>query len=180
VTNGIAPGRFERAMELVFRLEGGFVNDPRDAGGATNLGITQRTLAAWRRQDVTVEDVRKLSREEARAIYRANYWNGIRGDDLPAGVDAMVMQAAVLAGRRQAGIWLQRTLGVAEDGAIGPVTLDAARKKFDAPRLISRFAAYQLGGLRSMRDWVHWGPGWTNRVLQSERFALAMAGVRKA
>ena len=169
-------GRFERAVQLVFRLEGGFVNDPRDAGGATKAGITIRTLAAWRRQDVTAADVRAMKIEEAEAIYRANYWNAIRGDELPPGVDAMVMQAAVLAGRRQATIWLQRALGLAEDGAIGPMTIAATKTKYPPDELVTRYAAFQLAGLRSIGDWAHWGRGWTSRVDTAKRTCLAMTG----
>lgn len=83
----MAAANFERALALVLQHEGGFSDHPSDPGGATMMGITQATLGAWRGQPVTRADIRALSREEARAIYRIRYWNAVAGDELPAGLD---------------------------------------------------------------------------------------------
>jgi len=85
----MAAGNFALALALVLESEGGYVDDPRDPGGATNLGITRATLARWRGRVVSKADVRQLGRAEAAAIYRALFWDKIRGDDL-LGVDSVL------------------------------------------------------------------------------------------
>ena len=120
-----ADQRFERCVATVLEKEGGFVNDPRDPGGATNMGITLATLRAFRETEVTPQDVCNLSCEEAREIYRSRYWIPMRCADLPAGVELMVFDFGVNAGPSRAIKLLQQKSGVKPDGSIGPVTLAA-------------------------------------------------------
>ncbi len=94
----MASATFERALDLVLSFEGGFVHDPRDPGGATNLGVTQATLARACGRPVSIDEVRALTRAEAGAIYRRLYWTAIRGDALPAGLDLAVFDCAVNSG----------------------------------------------------------------------------------
>lgn len=122
----MAAANFDHCLAWILLREGGYVDDPADAGGATNMGITRATLADWRGAPVTAEDVRTLTRDEAGAIYRARYWNPIRGDDLPAGVDLICLDAAVMSGTARAARLLQQAVGAEPDGAIGPLTLAAA------------------------------------------------------
>lgn len=109
----MAASNFERALAHVLAFEGGFVNHPLDPGGATNLGITRAMLARARGRPVTVAHVRALTRAEAASIYRRFYWNAVRADDLPGGLDLAVFDLAVNAGPTRAARLLQRTLGVA-------------------------------------------------------------------
>ncbi len=81
----MARENFERALALVLKHEGGYVDHPADPGGATNRGVTRATLAAWRGRPVSKAEVRALTRLEASAIYRKNYWDAVRADELPAG-----------------------------------------------------------------------------------------------
>jgi lysozyme family protein len=166
--------RFARCVAEVLRHEGGFVNHPRDPGGATNRGITQATLADWRGVPVTAEDVRALTEKEAREIYRARYWNAIQGDALPAGLDLAVFDFAVNSGPGRAVRSLQWHLGVHADGAIGPVTLAAVRK-INAARLAGDLCRARLAWLRGLPTWDAFGKGWTARVVDVERAALQMA-----
>jgi lysozyme family protein len=122
----MAAASFDRCLGWILLREGGYVDDPADAGGATNMGITRATLAGWRGASVTAEDVRALTRDEAGAIYWARYWIPIRGDDLPAGVDLVCLDAAVMSGTGRAARMLQQAVGAEPDGAIGPLTLAAA------------------------------------------------------
>lgn len=132
VPSGPAPSaNWDACVAYVLECEGGFVADHDDPGGPTNMGITQRTLADWRGEDVAADDVEGLAADEARAIYRAKYWNTARCDALPAGVDLMVFEAAVMSGPGQAARFLQRAAGMPDsevDGVVGPRTLDAARR----------------------------------------------------
>jgi lysozyme family protein len=169
------PARFARCVVEVLKHEGGFVNHPRDPGGATNRGITHITLADWRGSPVTAEDVRTMSEAEAREIYRSKYWNAIQGDNLPAGVDLAVFDLAVNSGVGRAARMLQQQLGVTVDGAIGPQTL-AAMRKVNAARLAGDLCRARLAWLRGLNTWPVFGKGWEARVVAVERAALPMAG----
>jgi lysozyme family protein len=165
--------RFARCVAEVLNHEGGFVNHPKDPGGATNRGITHITLADWRGGPVTAEDVRTMSEAEAREIYRARYWNAIQGDNLPAGVDLAVFDLAVNSGVGRAARMLQQQLGVTVDGAIGPKTLAAVRR-VNAARLAGDLCRARLAWLRGLNTWPVFGKGWEARVVAVERAALAM------
>ena len=160
-------------MQFVLKNEGGFVDNPDDPGGATNMGITLGTLRAWRGKSVTVDDVRNLSREEAIQIYRANYWNPLRCDDLPLGVDMVVFDFGVNAGIRQSAMTLQRVLGVTEDGIVGPGTLAAATKK-PAPEIVSSFGQQRLEYYKRLKEWPEFGKGSTDREQASQSEARSL------
>jgi hypothetical protein len=101
---------FDRALTLVLQSEGGYADDPRDPGGATNRGITRATLARWRGRPVSKAELRALGRAEAAAIYRALYWDALRGDDLPAGLDIALFDYGVNSGPARAARTLQAVL----------------------------------------------------------------------
>jgi lysozyme family protein len=169
-----AAERFAACVAEVLRHEGGFVDHPRDPGGCTNHGITLVALGAWRGGPCSRADVLALGEAEARAIYRAQFWNAVRGDDLPAGVDLAVFDAAVHSGPRRAALWLQGAVGVERDGAIGPATLRAVRGANDRRALISGVCAARLRFLRTPDTWPDFGRGWSRRVAAVRTLALAM------
>ena len=167
--------RFAECVAIVLRHEGGFVNHHADPGGATNRGITLRTLRDWRNDDaLTAEDVRALSESEAREIYLARYWNPIRGDDLPAGVDLAVFDWSVHGGPGRAARDLQAALGVAQDGAIGRQTL-AALRDADPAAIVRDVCDRRLAHLQSRPHAAAFLRGWERRVSEIERDALARA-----
>ena len=110
---------FDKAMEFVFRWEGGYVNDPQDPGGETNHGISKK---AYPNVDIT-----NLTKEAAKEIYRRDYWIKGKCDRMDWPLNIVQMDCAVNAGIPQASKFLQRALGVDDDGRIGPVTLSAIR-----------------------------------------------------
>jgi lysozyme family protein len=121
---------FDEAIEKVLKLEGNFVDDPADHGGATNRGICQSTLAAWRKTGASRDDVRNLSEAEARAIYRAWYWNANRIDELPEKIRGSYFDVCVNSGGGQAARLIQMAINglgghIGVDGGIGPLTLAA-------------------------------------------------------
>ena len=136
---------FDACLRFVLQYEGGFVNHPADPGGATNLGITRATLAAWRKRPVTVADVRALTRDEAAAIYRAKYWDAIGGDALPAGVDLLAFDIAVNMGVGRAKAWLAAT------GAMPTAAQIAALGR-------RRMSFWQ-----GLKTWKIFGRGWSAR-----------------
>ena len=76
---------YEKCLDIVLKHEGGFVNHPKDPGGATNRGITKRVLEAWLKREVTIDEVKNLSLETAQDIYKKQYWKPVKGNQLPAG-----------------------------------------------------------------------------------------------
>lgn len=151
------------------------MNDPRDPGGATNRGITRATLAAWRGRPVTVAEVRQLGVAEAGQIYRARYWKPLRCDDLPAGVDLMVFDFGVNAGIGRSARLLQAAVGAKPDGLIGPATLTSV-KQVAPGTLVNRLAQARLDFYHRLPTYRAFGRGWTNRVADVKRRALAMVG----
>ena len=113
--------RFGQIFERVIGHEGGYVNDPRDPGGETKFGISKRAYPN--------EDIANLTLERARELYRRDYWDKIRGEDLPAPIDDYTFDFAVNSGVRAAALALQGATGALRDGEIGPRTLDAVRAK---------------------------------------------------
>lgn len=119
--------RFSTCLAFVLKKEGGFVDHPNDRGGPTNQGVTQKNYDAYRAQRKREpQSVRLITSDEVAEIYRNNYWRSIRADNLPPPLDLVVFDAAVNHGVKQASKFLQRALGVADDGVIGPQTIRAA------------------------------------------------------
>ena len=110
---------YNECLKIILMHEGGYVNHPKDPGGETNLGVTKRVYEEWggtkEMKDLTVEDVEP--------IYKKNYWDKIKGDDLPDGLDLCVFDFGVNAGPGRAAKFLQRMIGTTVDGGIGPMTL---------------------------------------------------------
>lgn len=166
---------FSACLGLVLKAEGGYSNNPADPGRATNMGITQTTLASWRGHPVTVADVKALTADEAGKIYRARYWNAVNGDNLPAGIDYVCFDFAVNSGPARAAKALQQALGVAQDGVIGPVTVAAARKA-EPVGVINVVTTLRMAYLRGLSTWPTFGNGWTSRVTAVRAAAITMAG----
>lgn len=170
----MAIASFDEALESVFAFEGGYVDHPLDPGGATKFGITRATLRRVRGRDVALAEVMALTRHEAAVIYRQHYWLAVRADELPAGVDLLVFDAAVHSGPARAVRLLQQVAGVAADGRVGPVTLAAVAAQPAIP-LIERYCAARLGFLEQLRHFRFFRRGWRRRVEQVEKRAKQLA-----
>ena len=169
--------RFLACLAFTLQQEGGFVNDPRDPGGATNKGITLATYRRWV-PDATEDALRHISDADVARIYRAGYWSPIRGADLPAGVDLMAFDFGVNAGPGRSAKMLQRAAGVAEDGAIGPVTLAAVR---DVPvaEMVRLLSDLQRTYYATLANFGFFGRGWLARTERRVAKALEAAGGRE-
>ena len=155
--------------------EGGFVDDPRDPGGATIFGITLATLRTVQRNaKLGVAQLKALTRAQAEAIYSTSYYLPVRADQLPAGIDLMAGDMAVNAGCATAALILQEALGVEADGAIGPVTVAAAVAANPAT-VIAATATGQAMFYRGLTTFPVFGKGWLARVANRRTVALAMA-----
>lgn len=165
---------FARALPLVLRHEGGFVNHPSDPGGATNKGITIATFRKWVKRNGTVADLKAITDQQVAKIYRKHYWDKVKGDDLPAGIDYVTFDFAVNSGPRRAAKFLQEVLRVKADGVIGPVTIEAARRA-PAINVIHALCDRRLDFLRRLKTWPVFKDGWQARVLGVRNDALHMA-----
>ena len=154
---------FAEALQTVLREEGGFIDHALDPGGMTNLGVTRRVWEEWTGHPVTVRQMIDLTPAKVAPMYRRKYWDKIKGDELPAGVDLVVFDAAVNSGPGRAAKWLQACVGVDVDGDIGPKTL-AAVSAFDATQLIDDYGRRRLAFLLDLPTWETFGKGWTKRV----------------
>lgn len=178
-----AAERFARCLDHVLAHEGGYADHPKDPGGATNMGITHKTLARWRKVSpwwkLPKAEVRTLGRPEAAHIYEASYWQQVHGTELPAGLDLAVFDFAVNSGPSRAIKSLQSSLKVKADGWIGPLTLDALKARIAAAGiagLITALCDRRLGFLQRLATFAVFGRGWSRRVADIRAAALAMAG----
>lgn len=166
---------FARALQLVLTHEGGFVNLATDPGGATNKGITLATMRRYITKGATVDDLRRITDAQVATVYRKQYWNAVKADDLPDGVDYAVFDYGVNSGPARAIKALQTVLGVAVDGKIGPKTIEAAKAKARV-LTINALCNQRLAFLRGLKTWPTFGKGWANRVTAVRGAALDMAG----
>lgn len=179
---------FLKAMSVTLQYEGGYSNDRRDPGGVTLNGIIQRVDDAWRRNHG--QRPRPLTpamngtaewNAERNAIYKAQYWDAIRGDELPAGLDLVVFDGAVNSGPYQSIVWLQRALAarglyhIAIDGHFGEGTRSAIDDCDDYDLLIADICARRLGMLQHLSTWSAFGKGWSRRVTSVKGIGQAWA-----
>jgi len=116
---------FEKALKLVLRYEGGYVNDPSDPGGATNKGVTTAVYNAYREsKKLPLNDVRNISDREVEEIYYKRYWLKAKCDQMHPKLAVVHFDTAVNTGTKQSAKFLQRSVGAIDDGIIGPKTLD--------------------------------------------------------
>lgn len=175
---------FAACLSAVLKQEGGYADDPRDPGGATNLGITRRTLAAWRQVspwiDLPKAAVQALTPADAAPIYRQLYWQPVRGAELPPGLDLAMFDYAVHSGPKRATTSLQTIIGATADGIFGPQTLAALRGRVAAAGVAGLIVALCDGRvtfLQRLAASAVFGRGWSNRVAAIRAAALAMAGI---
>ena len=156
---------FECALEFVFDAEGGYTNHPNDPGGETNFGIDKRSHQK--------EDIKNLTKERAAEIYYNDYWLKSCAEHLPKLVAIAYFDSAVNTGIKQANKFLQRAVGVNDDGVVGPVTLNAithAEPKSTANRLVDYRQSFYDGLAESRPKLRGFLRGWTNRNTNLKAF----------
>jgi lysozyme family protein len=161
--------------------EGGFTDDPQDPGnklpdgrpGCTNLGVTQRAWEAYVGKQVTHDEMRALTPASVKPFYKTQYWDKVRCDDLPHGVDYVVFDTCVNSGPGRAAMILQEAAGANPDGSIGPMTLRAVQAQ-PVNALISDVCARRLAFMNSLPGWGRFGGGWERRVRETEKYALGL------
>ena len=146
---------FDQSFEAVIGHEGGYVNNPKDPGGETKYGISKRAYPAL--------NVAALSLDQAKAIYRRDYWQAAGCEDVPEAVRFDLFDAAVNSGVSQAVKWLQQASDAFVDGHFGANT-KAAALLVDAHELRARFTGYRLQFMTDRATWATFGKGWARRL----------------
>jgi lysozyme family protein len=150
---------FDKAFHKLLGHEGSYSNHKQDRGGETMWGVTERVARA----NNYYGSMKDLPVEKAKEIYKKDYWNPIRADELPASLRYLVFDAAVNSGVVQSIKWLQAAVGVQEDGVIGRVTLAACNAL--EPHLVARrMLAARLEFMSSLSTWPSFGRGWARRI----------------
>ena len=164
---------YEKCLEIILHHEGGYVNHPKDPGGETNLGVTKRVYEEWG----GTKDMKDLTVEDVAPIYQKNYWNRVRGDDLPAGLALCVFEFVVTAGTGRSAKFLQRLVGTTVDGGIGPATLRAVNAYVQIEGIeatIDDFQKRRQEYYESLSTFETFGRGWTRRVDEVTKTAHSM------
>lgn len=143
---------FDNAFTHLIGNEGGYTVD---AGGPTKFGISQRAYPG--------ENIQGMTLERAKAIYLRDYWGPAGCDGVPDTIKFDLFDAAVNMGVHAAIKLLQHAVGEAEDGQLGPLTLQAVQST-DPGRLLFRFQAARLVAYSGMGGWPESGRGWVRRV----------------
>jgi len=165
---------WEKCFELVLKHEGGYVNNPKDPGGMTNLGVTKRVWEEYVGHEVDEAAMRALTPNVVKPLYKKNYWDKIKGDELPSGVDYAAYDLAVNSGTGRAAKYLQQIAGVPVDGAIGPKSLEAI-KACNATETVDVLCDMRLDFLQKLPTWGTFGKGWGKRVDDVADLATKMA-----
>ena len=146
---------FDAAFDILIGHEGGHVDHPDDPGGETKFGISKRSYPEL--------SIAALTLEDAKTIYREDYWDRVRADKLPPELRFPLFDAAVNAGVAQSIKWLQRAVGVRDDGVIGPVTMVAV-KSTTPHRNSANFLGQRLKHMTELKHWDQFGRGWARRI----------------
>jgi lysozyme family protein len=167
---------FNASFERVMKSEGGYVWDKDDAGGETNLGVTAGAWGAYLGRPLEPGEMKALTKEIVKPFYRQMYWDKVKGDNLPAGVDYAVFDFAVNAGVSRAARFLQRAVGAVDDGVIGSGTLGKVAA-IDPQKLLDSFADQKqrfYNGLATSPTQQKFLKGWLARVDQVQTAAESM------
>ena len=168
---------FDKCLQIILHHEGGYVNHPEDPGGMTNLGVTKRVYEDWVGYAVSEHTMQHLTEEDVAPIYKKNYWDRIKGDDLPEGLNLCVFDFGVNAGTGRATKYLQTMIGTIVDGGIGPMTIRALDEHVSLIGLQETIEQYQENRQRyyeRLKTFKTFGRGWTRRVNETTQSALKM------
>lgn len=167
---------FEKCLEMLLVHEGGFVNDSRDNGGMTNLGVTIKVWEEWVGHPVSEKEMRALTPLMVAPLYKRKYWDACRANEFVSGLDYCVFDVAVNSGCGRAIKLLQQTVGATPDGGYGILTAALVKEaEKDPARLIEHYCARRLEFLESLKSFPVFGKGWSKRVSEVKTTALQMA-----
>ncbi len=162
---------YDKCLETILHHEGGYVNHPKDPGGETNLGVTKRVY----QEHGGTKDMKNLLVEDVAPIYKKGYWDKIKGDDLPGGLDLCVFDFGVNAGPGRAAKFLQQMIGTTVDGGIGPNTLAKVEeyvRENGEHETVKKYQEMRQKYYEQLSTFATFGRGWTRRVEETTKLAL--------
>ena len=162
---------FSKCLEVILHHEGGYVNHPKDPGGETNLGVTKRVYEEFG----GTKDMKDLTQEDVEPIYEKNYWDKLKCDDMPEGLDLMLFDFGVNAGPGRAAKFLQQMIGTVVDGGIGPNTLAKLEeyiRENGEHEAVKKYQEMRQKYYESLSTFATFGKGWTRRVEETTKLAL--------
>ena len=165
---------FEQSLKMLLHHEGGYVWHPEDPGGETNLGVTRAVYEQWVGRQVMDGEMKALTVADVAPIYKTNYWDRIRGDDLPSGLDFAAFDWAVNSGTGRPAKVIQKYISAKQDGAIGPKTLALVAEN-DPSKMIQYLYEARQKFYERLKTFETFGKGWTRRNQETLKAALEMA-----
>ena len=171
----MAINNWPQCFAFILKNEGGYVDNPADPGGATNLGCTKAVWEQYIGRSVTKDDIKALTPNDVMPLYKVKYWDTIKGDDLPEGVDYAVFDFAINSGPSRAAKALQSVLSITVDGQIGPATLRALEAA-NPREVATAVCEARLAFLQSLSTYATFGKGWSRRVSEVETVSFNMVG----
>ena len=164
---------FDKCLHMLLEHEGGYVNNKHDKGGMTNLGVTKRVYEDWVDRKVTEQEMRDLTPDDVAPIYKKNYWDRVKGDLLPSGLDWACFDWAVNSGSGRPAKAVQRAVGATPDGVIGKQTVGLIMEK-DPEFIIDYVYTVRQAFYEGLDDYKHFGRGWSRRNTETLHQAMKM------
>ena len=164
---------YEKCLETILHHEGGYVNHPKDPGGETNLGVTKRVYEDFG----GTKDMKDLTVEDVAPIYKKEYWDRVKGNELPSVLDLCVFDFGVNAGTGRAAKYLQSMIGSTPDGGIGPNTLKALGlyvEDMGVEATITEYQSRRQDYYEGLEHFSTFGKGWTRRLRETTELAMDM------
>lgn len=152
---------FLRCFDRLIDHEGKYVNNPDDPGGETNWGISKRSYPDL--------DIQRLTREDAKSIYKVDFWDRVEGDKLPASLAYQLFDFAVNSGVETAIRYFQRALGIADDGYWGPLSKKAACSRSESD-MVMLLNAERLDFMTRLSNWPNASRGWARRIAKNLKY----------
>jgi lysozyme family protein len=170
---------FDQALKRVLAHEGGYTNHPSDPGGPTNWGITIHDARMYWKRDADADDVRGMPLDVAKRIYKTKYWDAMRCDELPSGVDYAVMDFGVNSGIGRSIRLLESIAGVPADGKPDDTLIRTVANMPSKP-VITELCNKRLVFLKGLKTWPVFGNGWGRRIAEVKDAALKMVDAVRA
>ena len=164
---------FDKCLHMLLEHEGGYVNNKHDKGGMTNLGVTKKVYDEWIGRESTEQEMRDLTPDDVAPIYKKNYWDRVKGDLLPSGLDWACFDWAVNSGSGRPAKAVQRAVGATPDGVIGKQTVGLIMEK-DPEFIIDYVYIVRKAFYEGLDDYKHFGRGWSRRNKETLKQALSM------
>ena len=162
---------YDKCLETILHHEGGYVNHPKGPGGETNLGVTKRVY----QEHGGTKDMKDLLVEDVAPIYKKGYWDKMKCDDIPSGLDLCLFDFGVNAGPGRAAKFLQSMIGTTVDGGIGPNTLAKLEeyiRENGEHEAVNKYQEMRQKYYEQLSTFATFGRGWTRRVEETTKLAL--------